>query len=77
MPRKRKSRTRSEAMASMELMRERSRFCRDFQYRVTLKCAVLMKKIFYKKRASMRNSQKDFFIMNNVKNLKRIIFLLG
>jgi hypothetical protein len=59
MPRKRKSRTRSEAMASMELMRERSRFCKDFQYRVTFNCAVLMRN-FYEKKLSMRNSQNDF-----------------
>ena len=32
MPRKRKSRTRSEIMASIELIREPSKFCRDFQY---------------------------------------------
>ena len=37
MPRKRKRRTRREAMASMEEMRDLSRFCRDFQYRVTCK----------------------------------------
>ena len=32
MPRKRKSSTRSEMMASIELISEASRFCKDFQY---------------------------------------------
>ena len=32
MPRKRKSSTRSEKMASIELISEASRFCKDFQY---------------------------------------------
>ena len=32
MPRKRKRRTRSEMMASIELISEASRFCNDFQY---------------------------------------------
>ena len=35
MPRKRKRRTRREAMASMEEISDLSKFCRDFQYRVT------------------------------------------
>ena len=35
MPRKRKRRTSREAIASIEEMRDLSRFCRDFQYRVT------------------------------------------
>ena len=34
-PRKRKRRTSREAIASIEEMRDLSRFCRDFQYRVT------------------------------------------
>ena len=32
MPRNRKSKTSRETMASIELMREASRFCKDFQY---------------------------------------------